>query len=107
MFTKQFFKMSLFHSWISWVKSIRFVIHTNAPMQVATIPATGKKGISGQATTIASPTTPVKIITITPIINKNNLVTKPTHLDTKRSVKAWNLVSREEPFAAVSAEICR
>ena len=71
------------------------------------IPTIGAKGMSGQAIMRMTPRTVLNIMRTRPIMMRKSLDTKPTHLDTRRSVKAWSFNSMEASLLALPAEICR
>ena len=71
-----------------------------------TIPAIGKRGITGQSTIKIKSNNPAKTIIITPTSNKINLEQNPIIRETSLSINAWNFKS-SEPELVVSAEICR
>ncbi len=77
------------------------------PMMARVMPIIGAQGISGQISINTTPSAVLVIIRTRPTTIKKSLEKKPTHLETKRSVKAWNFNSKEASRLVAPAEICR
>ncbi len=67
----------------------------------------GANGMNGQTIRRTRPTMPLTNMMAIPAISRISLETKPTHLEMRRSVKAWNFNSKEASLVAEPAEIWR
>ena len=86
---------------------IKSSAHRVTPMAVKTMPAMGRSGMMGQRMISTRLTIPPTMITKMPTKSKIRREKKPTMREIKRSKNIWNLISKEAPSPATSAEIWR